>query len=139
MEIRKHHLALAHAGPLGLDRLFDFDDHLGLRPDVAGFGDERATRVAICVVPEARAKARPLLDQHRVSVAHERLYARRHEGHAILGCFDFLRDADDHVRSVIVYAPSGPNHNTVCRSGAKNSAATAPTSSSVSSPTAAST
>src|SRR4029077_1990987 len=121
------------------DRLFDFDDHLGLRPDVAGFGDERGTRGAIRLVVEPRTEARPLLDQHRVSVAHERLHAGRHEGHAILGCLDFLRDADDHVSSVIVYAPSGPNHTTVCRSGAKTSAATAPTSSSVSPPTAAST
>src|SRR6266550_3354609 len=159
MEVGEHDLALAHARPLGLDRLLHLDHHLGLGPHVRRLGDERRAHRAVRLVGEPRADPGTLLHQHVVSVAHQRLDARGYQRHTVLGRFDLLGHPDDHARSATflrdvfvlrlcvtslcyVFARrlySFPSQTTVCRSGAKNSAATAAISSSVSPPTAAST
>src|SRR5207245_4820378 len=125
---------------LALDGPLHRAQPLGRRPDGGLLGRQGRAGRAIRFVAEARAKPRALLHQHRVPVTHQRLDTGRHERHAVFGRLDLSRHTDDHALSVIGYdAFSGPNDTTVCRSGAKNSAATAPTSSSVSSLTAAST
>src|SRR2546422_5762415 len=65
-----------------------------------------------------------------MTVTHQRLGARRHERHTVLRRLDLLRHTDDHG-----FPPLGPNDTTVCRSGAKNFAANADTSSAVSAST----
>src|SRR2546422_4720036 len=97
MEVREHDLALAHARPLGLDRLLHLDHHLGLGPHVSGPGHERPARHAIRLVRKPRADPRPLLHEHAVPVAYQRLDPRRHQRHTVLGGFDLFGDANDHA------------------------------------------
>src|SRR6266550_4179594 len=130
MEVGEDDLPFAQTRPLRLDRLLHFQDHFGLRPDgVGGRRDLRSGR-PVRVVVETRADAGALLHQDRVAVAGERFRSRRDERNAVLRGFDFLRYADDHG-----VPPLGPSETTVCRSGAKNSAAIADTSSAVSAST----
>src|SRR4029077_8401396 len=104
--------------------------HLGLRPYIVRRRHDLRTRAPIRVVAETGAETGSLLHQDRVTVAREGLRARRHEGDAMLRGLDFLGHADDQG-----LPPFGPNATTVCRSGAKNSSASAATSSAVSAST----
>src|SRR5439155_24062717 len=132
---------------------------------VRGLADKRPARHAIRLVRKPRADPRPLLHEHAVPVAHQRLDPRRHQRDTVLGSFDLFGHSDDHacsatfLRDVFVlrlrvtslcYAfvlrlratslcyvvQSFPSHTTVCRSGSKNSAATSAISFSVSPATA---
>ena len=131
MEIGEDHLPFANPRPLRLDGLLHLQHHLGSRPDTLGAGRDLRTRRAIRVVSKPRAEACALLDEHAVAIARERFRARGYERHAILRGLDLFRDADDHVA-----VPLGPSDTIVCRSGAKNSAASSDTSSAVSASTA---
>src|SRR5256884_576009 len=142
VEVGEKHLTFADLGPLRLNRLFHFEDQVRLAPHRIGGRCDLGSRVAVRVVAEAGAEAGAAFHEHRVPVAAERFGTRRHERDAVLGGFDFLRYADDHAAAppspsavTATLAALGPSVTIVWRSGAKNSAAIADTSSAVSAAT----
>ena len=145
VEVGVDHLALPHPGPLDRDRLLHLHDHLGPLPDLVGRGEDRGAGRRRR--PRRGSRCRVRRPARRSTVCPAATSASAPAGTsaiAVLVGLDLLRHADEHgvlcgeligrdgeasgSRLRLLTAPA-PSRTTVCRSGAKNSAATAAISS----------
>ena len=78
VEVGEDHLSFPHAGPLGLDRLLHFHDHVGVAPN--GIGVWANLRADGCVggIREPAPFAGALLHHHAVASGDERFRTGRH-------------------------------------------------------------
>ena len=96
MEIGEDDLSATQQRPLGRERFFDFDDHVGPREQFARVGHQRRAVLDVPLVGDSGADARPGLEQHLVAGPGQFVDAHRQHGHAVFVAFDFLRNSDDH-------------------------------------------
>ena len=99
MQIGEHRLALAHAAVLGLDRLLDLQQQIGLGPHLFGGVDHFGAGGLEIVVGDGRTVTRAGLDDHLVAATGQLGHAGRGDGNSELVVLDLGRDSDAHDRS----------------------------------------
>src|SRR5205085_3100641 len=100
--IREQDEPLVHPLVLGLDRLFDLEQELRLRPHVVDRDDQRAGRL-VCLVRKRTTRAGAALDQDLVPALRELACACRRQRDAVLVALDLLRDTDAHSASTLAF------------------------------------
>jgi hypothetical protein len=96
MQVGEEDKILAQVAELGLQRLLDLDDHL--RAPGLGCGDHFGSGGGVFLVAQAAAQTGTGLYQQGVALAHQGFDRAGGHGDAILQCFDFLGNTDDHDR-----------------------------------------
>ena len=93
VEIREEHEPFAQPRVLGLDRLLDLQQEVGLAPGLVD-RDDPGTRPLVLLVGERAPLPRRRLDENLVPALDQLAGARRRERHAVLVGLDLLRNAD---------------------------------------------
>jgi hypothetical protein len=96
VQIGVEHQAGAKIRHLAGLRLLDFDDDIGLSPDVLGGVEHHRAGLAVILVGNRAALARARLDQHFVAGFAQRGYTAGHQPHAGFMVLDFTRNPDNH-------------------------------------------
>ncbi len=99
MQIGEQRLALAHAAVLGLDRLLDLQQQIGLGPHLVDAVDHLGAGPLEVGVGDRRAVACAGLNEHLVAAVDQFGHTGRGDGNSILVVLDLGRDADAHDRS----------------------------------------
>ena len=96
VQVAKQQMVLAQASQVRIDRLLDFDDHLGLREQFVGGGQHRDTDIAKVLVRIAAFLAGAVFDEHFVPGAHQFDAGGRDQTHAPFAWLQFTGNADSH-------------------------------------------
>ena len=99
MQVGEQRLALAHAAVLGLDRLLDLQQQVGLGPHLFGGVDHLGAGRLEIAIGDGRAVTGAGLDDHLVAATDQLGHAGRGDGDAELVVLDLGRDSDAHDRS----------------------------------------
>ena len=83
---------------LGLDRLLDLQQQLGLGPHFVGAVDQLGTGPLEIGIGDRRTLAGAGLDEHLVATVDQLGDTRRGDGDSVLVVLDFGRDSDAHDR-----------------------------------------
>ena len=101
VQIGEQRLALAHAGVLGLDRLLDLQQQIGLGPHLVDAVDHLGAGALEVGVGDRGALARAGLNEHLVAAVDQLGHTGRGDGDSKLVVLDLGRDADAHDRSCV--------------------------------------
>ena len=97
MEISEKDQTGTQQRKLGLLRLLDLHDHVGLAPDFFGAVDDGRAGGLIVGVGETAAAAGIFLNQYLMVARDESGDSGRRDGDAVFFGFDFFGHADDHA------------------------------------------
>ena len=96
VQVGEERLALAQPRVLGLDRLLDLQQQLGLGPHLVGAVDQLSAGPLEVGIGDRRTLARTGLDDHLVTAVDQLGDARGGDGDSVLVVLDLGRDSDAH-------------------------------------------
>ena len=97
MQIAEQQVILAQQLQVGVDRLFDLDDHLRLAEHLARRAQDADADVAVMLIGIATFFSGAGLHIDLMAIAHQLGTSRRNETHATLARLQLARNTDSHV------------------------------------------